>query len=63
MLTAAVGKQWHEGQRTRPPVLLSLFDGTGMARVAFDRLLRAMRRPEALVGCCFAEICTGLAAA
>eukprot|EP00974_Lingulodinium_polyedra_P114781 11114289-Lingulodinium_polyedra.AAC.1 len=48
LLTVVVGKPWPEGQQTKPLVLLSLFDGTGMAKLALDNLLRATRRPDAL---------------
>eukprot|EP00974_Lingulodinium_polyedra_P116920 11161068-Lingulodinium_polyedra.AAC.1 len=63
MLAAAVGHPWPEERRTRPIVLLSLFDGTGTARLALDDFLRTMRRPGAMVGSFFAEVDAKLAAA
>eukprot|EP00974_Lingulodinium_polyedra_P075065 7274128-Lingulodinium_polyedra.AAC.1 len=44
-------------------VLLSLFDGSGMARVGLDDLLRRLRIPDALRASWFAEMDNNLATA
>eukprot|EP00974_Lingulodinium_polyedra_P070345 6806808-Lingulodinium_polyedra.AAC.1 len=44
-------------------VLLSLFDGSGMARVGLDDLLRRLQIPDALRASWFAEIDNTLATA
>ena len=47
----------------RPVALLSLFDGTGMARLGLDDLLRMAGAPQALVCSAFAELDDELATA
>ena len=45
----------HEAS-ARPVALLSLFDGTGMARVGMDDLLRMAGAPQALTNSAFVEL-------
>ena len=45
----------HEAS-ARPIALLSLFDGTGMARVGMDDLLRMAGAPQALTSSTFVEL-------
>eukprot|EP00974_Lingulodinium_polyedra_P013273 1287674-Lingulodinium_polyedra.AAC.1 len=59
----ARGKARPGGAGPRPIVLLSLFDGTGMARAGVDDMLRSLQAPDALVGSFFAETNGELASA
>eukprot|EP00974_Lingulodinium_polyedra_P002062 193749-Lingulodinium_polyedra.AAC.1 len=55
--TIAVARGWpiFAARSPRPSVLLSLFDGAGMARIALDDLLRRPGAVGALAGSFFAE--------
>eukprot|EP00974_Lingulodinium_polyedra_P120581 11175565-Lingulodinium_polyedra.AAC.1 len=57
MLSAAEPGAEHGGAggAKKEPVLLSLFDGMGTARLAVDDMLRALRCSRALVASFFAE--------
>eukprot|EP00974_Lingulodinium_polyedra_P095240 9228233-Lingulodinium_polyedra.AAC.1 len=57
------GQRRPEGPGRPEMVLLSLFDGSGMARVGLDDLLRRLRIPDALRASWFAEVDNILATA